>query len=91
MDRGTVLMNNLIDLSTELTREFFTNKKFKKGSVLIFQEPGKDEQTELKIVRLNRAKQICLAEPVKLYTEDDINSMKREDAEEIISKGASNV
>ena len=72
----------LIDLSQELTPAFFKEKSIKKGSVLIFEsESGK---TELKIVRLNRAKRICLAEPVKLYTEDEMNAMDREDAEEII-------
>ena len=79
-------MANTIDLSSELTTEFFKNKKFKKGSVLIFQNK-EGNNTELKITRLNRKKQICLAEPIKLYTEDEINAMDRKDAEEIITNG----
>lgn len=76
-------MGKQIDLSDELTPEFFRNKNFKKGSVLIFD--GDNGKTELKIVRLNRSKKICIAEPTRLYTEDEINAMPREQAEEIIS------
>lgn len=77
-------MTELIDLSKELTPAFFISKDIKKGSVLIFKD-AEDRETHLKIVRLNRTKGICLAESVKLYTEDEINAMERKDAEEIIN------
>lgn len=76
-------MNNLIDLSDMFTNEFYKSPTIKKGKVLVFE--GDEGRKELKIVRLNRSKKTCFAEEVKLYTEDEINAMEREDAEEIIS------
>lgn len=75
-------MTKQIDLSKELTPAFFTNKDFKVGKVLIFADG-----TNLKITRLNRKKKVCIAEEIKLYTEDEINAMPREEAEEIIRNG----
>lgn len=81
----------LIDLSKELTPQFFNEKqgddyRFKIGSVLVFLDDN-NQKTELKIVRLNRSKRICKVQPVKLYTEDEINAMERTDAEDIIKNG----
>lgn len=79
-------MTELIDLSRELTPAFFKAKDIKKGSVLVFTtEDG--EETHLKIVRLNRTKRICKAEPVKLYTEQEVTEMAYEDAEELKENG----
>jgi hypothetical protein len=72
----------MIDISKELAPAFFKNPEFKKGKVIGFQQG--DSVEHYKIVRLNRAKKICMVEPIKLYTEDEINDMNREDAEEII-------
>lgn len=78
-------MTELIDLSKNLTPQFFENKDFKKGKVLIFQL--EDDKTYLKIVRLNRAKRICIAKEVRLYTKEEINEMPKEQAEELIKNG----
>lgn len=59
----------LIDISAEMNDAFFKNKDFKVGSVLMFEYEG--SKTNLKIVRLNRSKKICLVEEIKLYTTEE--------------------
>ncbi len=76
-------MTKKIDISSILNPSFFENPDFKKGAVLTFEKDG--VKTDFKIVRLNRSKRICVVTETKLYTEDEINAMSREDAEEIIS------
>lgn len=75
----------MIDISKDLSPSFFQNKDFTKGKVLIFDDNG--TRNEFKIVRFNRKKKTCWVEPIKLYTEDEINDMDRKDAEEIIKNG----
>lgn len=74
-----------IDLSTMFTDTFFNDPTIKRGKVLIFDNEG--TQTHFKIVRLNRKSKVCIAEEVKLYTEDEMNAMPKEDAERIIKHG----
>ena len=59
----------LIDISAEMNDAFFKNRDFKVGSVLMYDYEG--SKTNLKIVRLNRAKKICLVEEIKLYTTEE--------------------
>lgn len=59
----------LIDISAEMNDAFFKNRDFKVGSVLMYDYEG--TKTNLKIVRLNRAKKICLVEEIKLYTTEE--------------------
>ena len=60
----------MIDISNDMTKEFYKDKKFKKGSVLIFDFEG--SKTEFKIIRLNRAKRICHVVETRLYTEQEL-------------------
>lgn len=53
-----------IDISDQLTPEFFQSEFARKGKVLTFQI--EDDRTSFKIVRINRAKQICEVVPVNL-------------------------
>ncbi len=73
----------MIDISQDVTPKFFEDVK--KGQVIGFEQDG--ITTHYKIVRLNKSKRICKVEKVKLYTEDEINDMPREEAEEIIKNG----
>lgn len=58
------MLSTRIDISDQLTPDFFQSEFAKKGKVLTFQiEDGK---THFKIVRLNKAKQICEVVPVDL-------------------------
>ncbi len=77
-------MSKQIDLSNNFNKLFYENKDFKIGRVLIFDGSSK---WQYKIVRLNRAKRICIAEKIRLYTEDEMNEMSREEAEKIIKEG----
>ncbi len=71
----------MIDISKEVTPKFFED--FTKGQVIGFEKDG--VTTHYKIVRMNKSKRTCKVEPIKLYTEEEINDMDRIDAEEIIS------
>ena len=79
MTKGT----QLIDISEDMTPEFY--RDFKRNQILTFEKDG--VKTELKIVRLNKSKQICIVEPVKTYTEEEINAMDYKQAKKIIEKG----
>lgn len=65
----------LIDISKDMNEAFYANKDIKKGSVLMFkskdEKTGEVKDTNLKIIKLNRKKQICLVEEIKLYTSDE--------------------
>lgn len=63
-------MTDLIDISKDMTPEFFANKDFKRGKVLIFNFEG--SETHLKIVRLNRKSRTCLVREVNLLTETEL-------------------
>jgi hypothetical protein len=67
-----------IDISDQLTEAFFANPSFKRGSVLVF-GTGKDRK-ELKIVRLNRKKQICEVKETKLMTEQEMKDKFNQEA-----------
>jgi hypothetical protein len=71
----------LIDISKDLNPKFFEDVE--KGQVIGFEKDG--ITTHYKVVRLNKSKRICKVQPIKLYTEEEINEMPREQAEEIIS------
>lgn len=59
----------LIDISAAMNDAFFKSRDFKVGSVLMFEYEG--SRTNLKIVRLNRSKKVCLVEEIKLYTTEE--------------------
>jgi hypothetical protein len=65
----------LIDISKDMNDAFYANKDIKVGSVLMFkskdEKTGEVEDTNLKIIRLNRKSKICLVEEIKLYTSDE--------------------
>ena len=66
----------LIDISAEMNDAFYKDRDFKVGSILMFDYEG--SKTNLKIVRLNRSKKICLVEEIKLYTTEEA-AAKRND------------
>lgn len=78
-------MTDRIDISKDLNQTFFQDKSIHKGKILGFQQDG--ELNHYKIVRLNRSKKICIVEPIKLYTEDEVNDLPREEAERLIEDG----
>jgi hypothetical protein len=63
---GAFMSKETIDISAELNDAFYKNKDFKVGSVLMYDYEG--SKTNLKIVRLNRSKKVCLVKEIKLYT-----------------------
>lgn len=60
----------MIDISKDMTDDFYQSKDIRKGKVLMFKL--EDTETHLKIVRLNRRKKICLVEEVTLLTEKEL-------------------
>lgn len=63
------MVDKLINISEDMTPEFYKDKNMKKGVILIYSYEG--SKTNLKIVRLNRSKKICLVEEIKLYTTEE--------------------
>ena len=64
-------MNELIDISDDITPDFFD--KFKKGQVLGFTKDG--VLTHYKIVRLNKRTGNVKIQKLKLYTQDEVNEI----------------
>ena len=62
-------MNPLIDISDEITPDFFNN--YKKGQVLGFTNDG--VLTHYKIVRCNKRTGNVKIQQLKLYTQDEFN------------------
>lgn len=69
-------VTEMIDISNDMNDAFYKSKDIKKGSVLMFkskdEKTGEVKDTNLKIVRLNRKKKICIVDEIRLYTPDNL-------------------
>lgn len=64
----------------DLNKSFFQD--FKKGNTVGFNQDGTIKH--YKIIRLNKSKQTATLRPITLYTEEQMNAMSKEDAEDIM-------
>lgn len=63
------------DISAYMSDQFFTDAK--KGNVLTFERDG--VRTQYRIVRLNRAKKICVVIPTKLHSLSEADEIMKQD------------
>jgi hypothetical protein len=67
------MSDNLIDISSDMTPEFFKEESIVKGRVLIFSQDG--EKKAYRIVRLNRKECVCKVVETRLYTKEEIDNI----------------